>query len=168
MCCCLAGMNAAAATADGRINLLPYVARDVQPSAARDAPPTQGVTTETTAVAADGEVQGICRTIAASAYDDSPELAKTAFVSWLGVPPDGGPPDQAKSGQGQGLGKRLLSQSLVQMYKRGFRDSIISTSYNNYRGQIFYTNFGYSVSDWTHSFEKDLTSEGQKLVRPKL
>lgn len=130
--------------------------------------PTHGVGTEVTAVAADGEVLGICRTLAANDYDASPALSRTCFVAWLGVPPDGGAHDKQRSGQGRGLGKRLLSQSLVQMQRRGFVNSIISTDYNNFRAQIFYTNFGYSVSDWTHSFTKDLSAAGSKLVRPRL
>jgi ribosomal protein S18 acetylase RimI-like enzyme len=130
--------------------------------------PTHGVGTEVTAVAADGEVLGICRTLAANDYDASPALSRTCFVAWLGVPPDGGAHDKQRSGQGRGLGKRLLSQSLVQMQRRGFVNSIISTDYNNFRAQTFYTNFGYSVSDWTHSFTKDLSAAGSKLVRPRL
>lgn len=130
--------------------------------------PTQGVGTEVTAVAADGELLGICRTVPANDYDASPALSSTCFVAWLGVPPDGGPHDERRTGQGLGLGKRLLSQALVQMQRRGFVNSIISTAYSNFRAQIFYTNFGYSVSDWTHSFSKDLSAAGNELVRPRL
>ncbi len=58
---------------------------------------TAGVSTETTAVSADGEVLGICRTLAASDYNaESDTHGQTAFVAWLAVPPNGGEPDAAR------------------------------------------------------------------------
>ena len=44
----------------------------------------------------------------------------------------------------QGLGKRLLARSFLEMHARGYKHSIISTDLTNHRGQIFYTNFGYT------------------------
>ena len=67
------------------------------------------------AVAATGDKLGICETISSNEYDDSPELANTCFVSWLGVPPDKanlqptGYDDRSNPVQGRGLGVRLLA-----------------------------------------------------------
>ena len=44
---------------------------------------------------------------------------------------------------------------------RGFRNALIWTSVDNYRGQAFYSNFGFAVEeppDWTHKFVKELPS----------
>ena len=44
------------------------------------------------------------------------------------------------------------------MRKAGFRHAGISTDWDNYRAQLFYTNFGYRLRDRTFAFERDLTS----------
>ena len=49
------------------------------------------------------------------------------------------------------------------MHARGYKHTIISTDYTNHRGQLFYTNFGYTVSDWTHEFALDLSGSQPKL-----
>ena len=45
--------------------------------------------------------------------------------------------------------------------RRGFRNALIWASVDNYRGQAFYSNFGFAVEeppDWTHKFVKELPS----------
>jgi GNAT superfamily N-acetyltransferase len=60
--------------------------------------------------------------------------------------------------QGRGLGRFLLATGLAEMRKAGFRHAGISTDWDNYRAQLFYTNFGFRLRDRTFAFEKELTS----------
>jgi GNAT superfamily N-acetyltransferase len=101
-----------------------------------------------------------------SRYDDHQILADTCFVSWLGVPAvrenlNTVGYDVRAPTQGQGLGKALLSRSLLEMHARGYRHSIISTDLTNHRGQMFYTNFGYTASDWTNVYSRALGPEAK-------
>ena len=57
--------------------------------------------------------------------------------------------------------KVLLARSLLEMHARGYTHASISTAYTNHRGQLFYTNFGFSPTDWTHQFERDLQLESK-------
>jgi GNAT superfamily N-acetyltransferase len=62
--------------------------------------------------------------------------------------------------QGKGLGKHILQRALKEMYGLGYRHAAISTSWDNYRALLFYTNVGYSVADWTYGFTRDAKPEG--------
>jgi GNAT superfamily N-acetyltransferase len=59
--------------------------------------------------------------------------------------------------RGRGLGKFLLATGLAEMRKAGFRHAGVSTDWDNYRAQLFYTNLGYRLRDRTFAFEKDLS-----------
>jgi GNAT superfamily N-acetyltransferase len=56
--------------------------------------------------------------------------------------------------QGKGLGKYVLASALEEMRRAGCRHASISTTWNNYRAALFYTNIGYRFADQTYSFRK--------------
>lgn len=62
----------------------------------------------------------------------------------------------AEQWQGRGLGKCLLTQGLREARRRGLCHAAISTDWDNYRAQVFYTNFGYRFLDRTFAFRKML------------
>ena len=47
------------------------------------------------------------------------------------------------------------------MHKRGYTHGCLSTARDNYRGQLFYSNFGYEVVDWGHGWGRDFGGEGE-------
>jgi hypothetical protein len=40
---------------------------------------------------------------------------------------------------------------------------MISTDLSNHRGQLFYANFGFTPSDWTHTYARELGPPAAKL-----
>jgi len=58
--------------------------------------------------------------------------------------------------RGRHLGAHVLAAALGQMRELGFRHAAISTSWTNWRAQLFYSNFGYRASDWTYALGKRL------------
>ena len=78
----------------------------------------EALSTETRAVDAEGRVLGVCRALSGNTYDASDEHRHTAVIAWISVPPGSFTWHDTREGQGQGLGKRLLAQSLVQMARR--------------------------------------------------
>lgn len=54
--------------------------------------------------------------------------------------------------QGRGLGRHLLQIALNEAYDIGYRNAAISTAWDNYRAFVFYSHFGYHVSDWTYGY----------------
>jgi GNAT superfamily N-acetyltransferase len=80
-------------------------------------------------------------------YTDE-EKAKDWFcISWLGV---------GESFRGKHLGKHLLERTMLEMRQAGYRHAIISTAVNNHLAFVFYTNFGFEISDWTFGLSKVL------------
>lgn len=69
------------------------------------------------------------------------------YTEWLGIEDDF---------QGKGFGKFLLQYSLQEMQKAGYRHASISTSLDNYRAILFYSNVGYKVVDWTYEYQKTI------------
>jgi len=59
--------------------------------------------------------------------------------------------------QGKGLGKYVLASALEEMRRAGCKHTAISTTWNNYRAALFYTNLGYRFADQTYSFKKVVT-----------
>lgn len=56
--------------------------------------------------------------------------------------------------RGRRFGAHLLARALREMRQIGFRHAAISTSWTNFRAQLFYANFGYRASDWTYALAK--------------
>ncbi len=58
--------------------------------------------------------------------------------------------------QGRGLGRALLHRGLAEARRRGCRHAAISTGWDNYRAQVFYSNYGFHAVDWTFGRQRDL------------
>ena len=95
----------------------------------------------------DGKEIGVCRTGSLAEVSGAREADEWVFTHWLGVERDM---------QGKGLGRRLLRRSLVEAHRIGYRHAAISTSWDNHRAFLFYSNFGYRVADWTYGYSRDL------------
>jgi len=94
-----------------------------------------------------GEEIGRCIMLRLGEVLPRPDGREWSFCDWLGV---------NEPLQGRGLGKFLLAQSLVEMQRAGCKHAAISTSHQNYRAYLFYTNFGFNFCDRTTSFRKQL------------
>ena len=93
----------------------------------------------------DGIEIGICQSISGGEFSDSPDAQDWFHTKWLGI---------TDEFQGQGLGRHLLQQTLQEMRDIGYQHAAISTDWENYRAFLFYSNFGYKVSDWTYGLLK--------------
>ena len=51
-------------------------------------------------------------------------------------------------------------RTLHEAQRLGYTRTAISTSKNNYRAQLFYTNYGYRVTDTVYNFVKHAEPEG--------
>jgi len=58
--------------------------------------------------------------------------------------------------QGKGLGRYLLQRALQEAKIIEYRHAIISANWKNYRAHVFYSNYGYQISDWTYGLAKNL------------
>jgi GNAT superfamily N-acetyltransferase len=93
-----------------------------------------------------GETQlGSCVALSSGDYCRAPEAQDRVFVDGLGV---------ADAAQGRGWGRYLLMRTLHQARQLGYRHAAISTGKRNYRAQLFYTNYGYRVTDTVYGFVK--------------
>ena len=90
---------------------------------------------------------GMCENVSAGIYSRHPNAQDWVYTEWLGIEDDF---------QGKGLGKFLLQYSLKEMQNVGYRHASISTSFDNYRAILFYSNLGYKVIDWNYEYEKTL------------
>ena len=98
----------------------------------------------------DGQEIGGCRTVSGGDYCRATAAQDCIFVDGLGV-------DDAE--QGKGWGRYLLLRTLSEAQQLGYTRTVISTSKNNYRAQLFYTNYGYRVTDTVYNFVKHVASE---------
>ena len=95
----------------------------------------------------DGDGIGICESGSAGDCCKASEAQDWFFVHWLGI----------KEGeQGKGWGRYLLQRTRWEMRKIGYKNAVISADMKNYRAQLFYTNYGYRVSDTVYGFAKRL------------
>ena len=88
---------------------------------------------------------GICQSVSGGEFSDHPDAQYWFHTTWLGVKDEF---------QGQGLGRHLLQWTLREMHNVGYRHAAISTDWENYRAFLFYSNFGYQISDWTYGLLK--------------
>jgi len=73
------------------------------------------------------------------------EAQDTFFVHWIGVEGEA---------QGRGWGRYLLQRIHWEMWGLGYRHAAISTDWRNFRALLFYTNYGYRVTDTVYGFAK--------------
>jgi len=90
---------------------------------------------------------GQCHSISCARFASAPKLEDWHFCDGL---------DAAEEVQGRGLGRHLLERARLELHKVGYRHAGISTAWQNYRAFQFYSNYGYSVADWTYEWGKDL------------
>jgi len=111
--------------------------------------PSAGRLPNITAKAFQGAKQiGVCELLSAREFSRRPEMDELIFCMWLGV---------EELYQGKRLGRRLLESALVEGKKAGYRHAAISTAWDNYRAQLFYSNHGFTAVDWTYQYRKDFT-----------
>lgn len=95
----------------------------------------------------DGLEIGICQSVSGGEFSNHPDAQPWFHTTWLGIHDEF---------QGQGLGRYLLQRTLQEMRDVGYRHAAISTSWENYRAFLFYSNLGYRVSDWTYALAKNV------------
>ena len=95
-----------------------------------------------------GEDQvGECILIPSGNGQGPPAWEDRLFVYWLGI---------EDAWQGKRLGVHLLQRGLNDAHKLGYRRAGINTNWTNHRAFAFYTNFGFSVLDWTYDWHRTL------------
>lgn len=92
----------------------------------------------------DNEI-GECISVSFGEFYNAKEAQDSFFTKWLGV---------EKEYQGKGIGRYLLQRTLFEMRKIGYKNAFISTNIINYRAQLFYSNFGYRVTDTAYALAK--------------
>jgi GNAT superfamily N-acetyltransferase len=95
----------------------------------------------------DGRPIGGCECVSCGEYTHADEAQDWLFTTSLGLDEDS---------QGKGIGKYLLRTSLQAMHGVGYRHATISTAWDNHRAFLFYSNFGYRLSEWTHGYGRTL------------
>jgi GNAT superfamily N-acetyltransferase len=94
----------------------------------------------------DGKEIGSCIALSGGDFCRSREAQDRIFVDGLGV---------TDGEQGRGWGRYLLTRTLHEASQLGYRHTVISTGRRNYRAQLFYTNYGYRVTDTVYGFVKE-------------
>jgi len=89
---------------------------------------------------------GVCHSVSMGEYARAAAAQDWFLTRWLGVEEDF---------QGGGLGRELLQRALHALREAGYRHAIISTNWQNFRALLFYTNFGYTVRDWTYGYARE-------------
>jgi GNAT superfamily N-acetyltransferase len=93
----------------------------------------------------DGKEIGNCIALSGGDLCRASKAQNRIFVDGLGV---------TDKEQGQGWGRYLLARTLWEARQLGYRHTVISTGKRNYRAQLFYTNYGYRVTDTVYGFVK--------------
>jgi GNAT superfamily N-acetyltransferase len=101
----------------------------------------------TVRAAREGMEIGSCIALSGADFSRAQEAQDRIFVQGLGV---------IDKEQGRGWGRYLLAQTLWEARQLGYRHTVISTHRRNYRAQLFYTNFGYRVTDTVYGFTKEM------------
>jgi len=94
---------------------------------------------------AGGKQIAACTCGSAGACCRAPQAQDTFFVRWLGVEPEH---------QGKGWGRYLLARAQCEMRRIGYRNAVISTDWRNHRALLFYTNYGFRVTDTVYGLVK--------------
>ena len=152
--CALFGQNGYKLAGEGEVFL-------EQPSyaAAQPNPPEPDVEVRVQALAARGhrpnlnvralrheQEIGSCVAVSGGDICRANDAQDLLFVDGLGV---------TDREQGRGWGRYLLARTLWEGHQLGYRHTAISTGKRNYRAQLFYTNYGYRVTDTVYGFVKE-------------
>ncbi len=95
----------------------------------------------------ENEQIGECCSVSGGEFSSHPDAQNWLHTIWIEI---------ENKYQGKGLGRYLLNYTLQEMHKVGYRHAQISTSWDNYRALLFYSNCGYRVVDRTYEYEKVL------------
>jgi GNAT superfamily N-acetyltransferase len=95
----------------------------------------------------DGNEIGVCVSVSSGEYCRAGEAQDWVFIKWLGI---------AEEERAKGWGRYLLQRNLWEAREIGYRNTIISANIKNYRALLFYTNYGYRVSDTVYGLVKNL------------
>jgi len=95
----------------------------------------------------DGKEIGLCESASAGEHSKAHEAQDWVFITGLWI---------VNEMQGKGLGRYLLARNLWEARKLGYKNTVISTDWKNFRALLFYTNYGYSVVDTCYEFSKSL------------
>lgn len=95
----------------------------------------------------DGKHLGECESVSSGEFCRNKKSQDWVFITGLGI---------VNKEQGKGLGRYLLQRNLWEMQKIGYKNTVISTDWKNYRAQLFYTNYGYKLVDTGYEFTKNL------------
>jgi GNAT superfamily N-acetyltransferase len=90
---------------------------------------------------------GVCKCVSCGEFSRADEAQDWFLTTWLNV---------AEGERGKGLGRHLLQRALQEMREAGYRHACISTSWDNFRAFLFYSNYGYRVVDWTYGLRREL------------
>ena len=90
---------------------------------------------------------GICACVSCGEFSRADEVQDWFFTPWLEV---------LDEMQGKGLGRYLLQRARQEMHRVGYRHAGISTSWENFRALLFYSNYGYRVVDWTYGLRREM------------
>lgn len=90
---------------------------------------------------------GVCECVSGGEFSHADDAQDWLHTVWLGV---------SEEVQGKGLGRYLLQRALQEMHTVGYRHAAISTSWQNFRAFLFYSNYGYRVVDWTYALSRGL------------
>ena len=94
-----------------------------------------------------GKEIGICESGSAGDCCQASEVQDCFFIHWLGV---------EEEEQRKGWGRYLLQRTQWEMRKIGYKNIVISTDWKNYRALLFYTNYGYRVTDTVYGLVKNI------------
>ena len=89
---------------------------------------------------------GVCESVSCGEFSRADEVQDWFFTEWLYISDDM---------QGKGLGRYLLLRVRQEMHRIGYRHAGISTSWENFRALLFYSNYGYRVVDWTYGLRRE-------------
>ena len=94
-----------------------------------------------------GREVGWCRSLCAGDWSRADAAQDWFLTVWLGI---------EDAFLGRGLGRHLLGFARRELHAVGYRHAAISTSWDNWRAFVFYSNDGYRVADWTYGWRRDL------------
>ena len=110
--------------------------------------PGRGARPNATVKAMQGDrAVGVCHSVCCGEWSRAADAQDWFLTVWLGI-------DEKL--RGQGLGRHLLARARQELHAVGYRHAAISTSWDNHRAFLFYSNHGYRVCDWTYGFSRPL------------
>jgi GNAT superfamily N-acetyltransferase len=95
----------------------------------------------------DGKEVGECESQSAGEFCKAEMAQDWLFITGLWV---------EESLRKKGWGRYLLQRNLWEMQKTGYKNTVISTDWMNYRAQLFYSNYGYHLVDTGYEFTKKM------------